>query len=351
MADNIETIDLDKKGMIDMSFFQSFEQKAKAQIRTCNAVINIMGKSIQEMINMAELNDIDFMLDNIEFVNGSMEERPDRLPSMITFIGKDSKYEYTVTASPKYISDESEYPEEIMALLLKTNPKNPIDDFYVFNFQDKKWLKTDYAAHNGLTREQYELILNSPDDPRLPLFGLYKDFHGPMTNEEFDDFFEKNKQMVELFAMTSLYAGFDMFLMSKGIVGLSPLPSDINDGMSVTYEDGAYNLNITSKGQILKVIAKIENVEEMAEILSSFLDRKFEHDILSLVPLSVNSAAIIHVNGKCECMHLVGTDITEEEEKNFRLYVDKCINEAHKFTLSKTPDNINVIDLSKIQNP
>ena len=62
-----------------------------------------------------------------------------------------------------------------MALLLRKNIENPIDDFCVFNFNDKKWVKADFAAHLGLTREQYDLFSKNQEDPRLPLFNIYKD--------------------------------------------------------------------------------------------------------------------------------------------------------------------------------
>ena len=48
---NIETINLNKPGIIDMGFFIGAEEQAKAIIKTCEAAINIMGKSIKEMVS------------------------------------------------------------------------------------------------------------------------------------------------------------------------------------------------------------------------------------------------------------------------------------------------------------
>ena len=41
---NIETIDLNKPGIIDMDFFIRTEEQAKAIMKTCEAAINIIGK-------------------------------------------------------------------------------------------------------------------------------------------------------------------------------------------------------------------------------------------------------------------------------------------------------------------
>lgn len=345
---NIETINLNKPGIIDMGFFIGAEEQAKSIMKTCEAAINIIGKSVREMVNLAGLDSVDFVLFNIGAVKQNIEENPNKLPGLMIFAGNDDTYEYSISATPSY-SGKNEYPEEVMALLLRKNVENPIDDFCVFNFNDKQWVKADFAAHLGLTREQYDLFSKNQGDPRLPLFNIYKDFHGPMTNEEFDKFFEKNQQIVELHELTRYYTDFDYFLMNNGIIALCPLPEDVSDGLSVTYEDGYYSLNITTKGKILKSIAKISDIEQMAAVLSNFLDRKFPKDMLSFVPLSLNTAAVIHDSGECEYMHPSdepdNTQISDEERKNFRMYVEACTHAAHAMAEQLEPKNINTITI------
>ena len=125
----------------------------KAIMKTCEAAINIIGKSVREMVNLAGLDSVDFALFNISAVKQNIEENPNKLPGLMIFAGSDDTYEYSISATPSY-SGKNEYPEEVMALLLRKNIENPIDDFCVFNFNDKKWVKADFAAHLGLTREK-----------------------------------------------------------------------------------------------------------------------------------------------------------------------------------------------------
>lgn len=119
--------------------------------------------------------------------------------------------------------------------------------------------------------------------------------------------------------------------------------------MSVTYEDGYYSLNITTKGKILKSIAKISDVEQMAAVLSNFLDRKFPKDMLSFVPLSLSTAAVIHDSGVCEYMHPSdepdNAQISDEERKNFKMYIEACTHAAHAMAEQLQPKNINTITI------
>ena len=79
---NIETIDLNKPGIIDMDFFIRTEEQAKAIMKTCEAAINIIGKSVREMVNLAGLDSVDFALFNISAVKQNIEENPNKLPEI-----------------------------------------------------------------------------------------------------------------------------------------------------------------------------------------------------------------------------------------------------------------------------
>ena len=110
---NIETIDLNKPGIIDMDFFIRTEEQAKAIMKTCEAAINIIGKSVREMVNLAGLDSVDFALFNISAVKQNIEENPNKLPGLMIFAGSDDTYEYSISATPSY-SGKNEYPEEVM---------------------------------------------------------------------------------------------------------------------------------------------------------------------------------------------------------------------------------------------
>ena len=89
---NIETIDLNKPGIIDMDFFIRTEEQAKAIMKTCEAAINIIGKSVREMVNLAGLDSVDFALFNISAVKQNIEENPNKLPGLMIFAGSDDTY-------------------------------------------------------------------------------------------------------------------------------------------------------------------------------------------------------------------------------------------------------------------
>ena len=155
--------------------------------------------------------------------------------------------------------------------------------------------------------------------------------------------------ILSMLCISRYYTDFDYFLMNNGIIALCPLSEDVSDGLSVTYEDGYYSLNITTKGKILKSIAKISDVEQMAAVLSNFLDRKFPKDMLSFVPLSLSTAAVIHDSGVCEYMHPSdepdNAQISDEERKNFKMYIEACTHAAHAMAEQLQPKNINTITI------
>ena len=277
---NIETIDMtemqkgrndnNKKdnGGLNLSFFDDMENTFNTYRKFCQETRDMVKDAAENAIARAGLGHIAFSVYNADAFKDSIVNNELRLRG-VTLSGRDETYTYILAIVSRYedeaedifdlddeddyddldidedldeMSDEIEYPDNVQITLFKYDSADETaltnSKCFQYDFEFSKWIPISVEDVSGITAKQ-ESILTGDDKELSHILSVCIDGLGPMTNKQFENLLAGNKPIVDLYKRTSRFTDIELYDQDTIIL----IPSMQYEGLSVSYEDGAYHLN------------------------------------------------------------------------------------------------------------
>lgn len=327
---NIETIEVKKDGVLNLQPLVDVTQECVRASKICEVMMEATKEISISIINSVELNGIDFKMLGTEELKTALFQNAKTFPPIIlTGIYNAERYVLRIMFNPVEETNGKSLPEGAFVTLCRFSD----DSEWKYDFMKKSWEKLSYFEQNGYTKNQMDLLQYHKDDPRALLLRYFGPGNEDLTDDELQQVYLMNKEILELHQRTRLFTSINkLMLFEYGKVVLTPLETNAKNGLAVTYDNNEFCLNTYTYRTIIKTVYKTPDISEIEGILVNMLDRKFRQDLLSLVPVSSNTAVLIYKTGECEYMcpcsdkHI----ISEEEKEIFEDYKRTCVDIAAK---------------------
>ena len=370
---NIETIDMSKmhkkenskskknNGGLDLSFFDDVENFFSTYTRLCQETKDMVKDAAESAIASAGLEHINFSVHNADAFKDSIINDELRLRG-VTLSGKDESFTYILAVMSRYedetedifdldadddydyldinddldeMPDDIEYPDNVQITLFKYDSVNEAtltnSKCFQYDFEFSKWIPVDVENVSGITAKQ-ESILTGDDKELSHILSLCIDGFGSMTNKQFENLLAGNKPIVDLYKRTSRF--MDVELYDPDTIVLIPVMQ--YEGLSVSYEDGAYHLNSVFLGEIVETVVKTKNIDDIENILIEMVDKQFYTDTIVITPLSGKAFYVIRSDGTSEFFYPADRKkptLTDEEHRIMNKYT-KYVNEFYAEEIS-----------------
>lgn len=341
--ENNNIIDVDNLGSkLDLSFFTNEIEELQFRLNILKNAYNIFNDSVQPLIKKSQLENIKFAPLNIDafYKTACMDGFfPD-----IVFSGDDKEYNYFIVVKMNYDDcDEEDFDEEeedtfslcsgeedlniiepdsVFGYLIKSKKGSQDSMLSTFNFEERKWKEIDTCDLLSLTPSQFEMIKDAGTScsGKAQLFLLYYHSSGKLVrDEEFNKFYEKNKNLVELY--DRLPNNIELHLMNDLSVCLTT--SLDCTGLAVMYEDGLYKIKGCVIGNMLFDAFSVDNIEEAISVIKNMLGYVTQDNIP--IPLSKSAFALLDNTGNCVSMvknKRKEMKLTKAEEKKLNKFLD-----------------------------
>lgn len=377
---NIETINMSEihkykkknnknkkcNGGLDLSFFNDMENVFNTYTKFCQETRDMVKDAADNAISRSGLEHINFSVHNADAFKNSIVNNELRLRG-VTLSGKDETYTYVLAIMSRYedetedifdlddedgyddldmdddlgeMPDDIEYPDNVQITLFKYDS---IDETaltkskcFQYDFEFSKWIPVDVENVSGITAKQ-ESILTGKDKELSRILSLCIDEFGPMTNKQFENLLAGNKPIVDLYKRTSRFTDIEFYDPDTIIL----IPSMQYEGLSVSYEDGAYHLNSVFLGEVIETVAKIKNIDDIENVLIEMIDKQFYTDTIVVTPLSNKAFYVIRSDGASEFFYPTDRKKptpTDEERRIMNKYTD-YVNEFYVNEIEEEDNN------------
>ena len=313
VEDNIFDIDIpsddnDKKSPNTEVFFELTNILLR-QAKICDLARQMAEMITAGMIEKAGIQHVEFSpLNNREdALYDRIADGGNRVPEIV-MIGEDDDFCYVIKIKPDYggnvpsNSSEPEPPAGAGASLVRSHkdPCNP--EAWQYDFEKDYWNPISCIEFTGFTENQFKTIHEKKEfSPKAMMIFMARDRYGVIDDEDTDMLYEKNKEIIRLYSCTKLYTSMSWILDRKDQIMIRPLANDAKSGLGVIYENGIFKLYTSVETKLVDCVFETPDINKMIRSLNGMLNRKFEHETKSIVPLSPDSIAILNDKTGCRC--------------------------------------------------
>lgn len=304
---NIKTIDVisaKSNDNVNLSELKVFSEKMKQKASYCDIAIDVISQAAENIIDEANINDINFTLKNISEYFSCILHNRHKLPSAI-LTGESNQYQYIIIISIDYstcddtdedITDDmvlvdnfnvSDYrPDSTTSMVLRLSKSKTIT-FYQYVFQTKSWEVIDLMETTGYTEKQLANIINDNNDESVQVLSLYKTIYDDnLTDEELNAIMEDNKNVLVLNKLFCDKSSLSFIMNSNQKKNLCMVSNSDTNCNVITFDNGYYCVDICLFGKYIQTIYKTKNKEDIINFANILFDRVMKDDVVLDIFLS-----------------------------------------------------------------